>query len=119
MIRRPPRSTLFPYTTLFRSNMAIPATYTGSSGNQTRGATTVNNSFWYFGDQNGYYTNGSTTVVTGGNLRSVKAFGGTVYSFVASATLPAVNTLTASGTITALPGLPNGATTLQDFYLVS
>src|SRR5258708_20165624 len=25
MIRRPPRSTLFPYTTLFRANAAIPA----------------------------------------------------------------------------------------------
>src|SRR3712207_67228 len=25
MIRRPPRSTLFPYTTLFRSNTAVPA----------------------------------------------------------------------------------------------
>src|SRR3712207_7372889 len=25
MIRRPPRSTLFPYTTLFRSSVAIPA----------------------------------------------------------------------------------------------
>src|SRR3712207_8122515 len=24
MIRRPPRSTLFPYTTLFRSNVALP-----------------------------------------------------------------------------------------------
>src|SRR5256885_3732543 len=24
MIRRPPRSTLFPYTTLFRSNLALP-----------------------------------------------------------------------------------------------
>src|SRR3712207_6881586 len=24
MIRRPPRSTLFPYTTLFRSNLAMP-----------------------------------------------------------------------------------------------
>src|SRR5258707_10909915 len=28
MIRRPPRSTLFPYTTLFRS--AVPTTYSGS-----------------------------------------------------------------------------------------
>src|SRR3712207_7592910 len=27
MIRRPPRSTLFPYTTLFRSNQAAPALY--------------------------------------------------------------------------------------------
>src|SRR3712207_8207452 len=26
MIRRPPRSTLFPYTTLFRSNLPIPGT---------------------------------------------------------------------------------------------
>src|SRR5258708_7998370 len=26
MIRRPPRSTLFPYTTLFRSNIAVTAT---------------------------------------------------------------------------------------------
>src|SRR2546426_7243901 len=25
MIRRPPRSTLFPYTTLFRSDVAVPA----------------------------------------------------------------------------------------------
>src|SRR2546422_7236559 len=29
MIRRPPRSTLFPYTTLFRSAPAIPTTSTG------------------------------------------------------------------------------------------
>src|SRR2546425_9592824 len=27
MIRRPPRSTLFPYTTLFRSCVAVPARY--------------------------------------------------------------------------------------------
>src|SRR3712207_7726028 len=29
MIRRPPRSTLFPYTTLFRSYTAIPGVLTG------------------------------------------------------------------------------------------
>src|SRR2546425_9101587 len=29
MIRRPPRSTLFPYTTLFRSGLTAPATMTG------------------------------------------------------------------------------------------
>src|SRR3712207_8919066 len=27
MIRRPPRSTLFPYTTLFRSNVRLPLVY--------------------------------------------------------------------------------------------
>lgn len=100
-------------------NFLMPTTYTGASGNQTRGATTINNLFWYVGDQGGFYTNGSTAAVTSGNLRSVKAFGGTVYSFVASATLPPVNTLTASGTITALPGLPVGSTAMQDFYLIS
>src|SRR5205807_6145174 len=31
MIRRPPRSTLFPYTTLFRSNFAIYSRKPGSS----------------------------------------------------------------------------------------
>src|SRR3712207_9317363 len=36
MIRRPPRSTLFPYTTLFRSAYADPAT-----GEATRGAIEV------------------------------------------------------------------------------
>src|ERR1035441_2742851 len=33
MIRRPPRSTLFPYTTLFRSNANILAKYTDTTGN--------------------------------------------------------------------------------------
>src|SRR5690349_24985692 len=31
MMRRPPRSTLFPYTTLFRSNLALISTQSGSS----------------------------------------------------------------------------------------
>src|ERR1035438_9671896 len=32
MIRRPPRSTLFPYTTLFRSEMALPGSASGRVG---------------------------------------------------------------------------------------
>src|SRR5258708_38194193 len=32
MIRRPPRSTLFPYTTLFRSNLATASSKTGCWG---------------------------------------------------------------------------------------
>src|SRR5256885_13327307 len=37
MIRRPPRSTLFPYTTLFRSARSIsePAAYTSCAGSAT------------------------------------------------------------------------------------
>src|SRR5688572_32528064 len=40
MIRRPPRSTLFPYTTLFRSKTTFPAKYTVvlSCGENTMGA---------------------------------------------------------------------------------
>src|SRR5256885_6248914 len=36
MIRRPPRSTLFPYTTLFRSSCRSTRSRTTSSGNGTR-----------------------------------------------------------------------------------
>src|SRR2546426_6313501 len=32
MIRRPPRSTLFPYTTLFRSHLPDPACHNGPAG---------------------------------------------------------------------------------------
>src|SRR5258708_31295459 len=38
MIRRPPRSTLFPYTTLFRSHGAVPLVGPGSVGEQPRHA---------------------------------------------------------------------------------
>src|SRR2546430_11992791 len=34
MIRRPPRSTLFPYTTLFRSHVAKAAVHFGSGGSR-------------------------------------------------------------------------------------
>src|SRR5256885_2490716 len=36
MIRRPPRSTLFPYTTLFRSNAECPEKFTPCPGLVTR-----------------------------------------------------------------------------------
>src|SRR3712207_6896194 len=35
MIRRPPRSTLFPYTTLFRSGTTLVRTVTGVTGTST------------------------------------------------------------------------------------
>src|SRR2546426_9454907 len=38
MIRRPPRSTLFPYTTLFRSDLASGQTLTVSGGTTELGA---------------------------------------------------------------------------------
>src|SRR5689334_24555658 len=44
MIRRPPRSTLFPYTTLFRSELAVLTDLTGVRGSlaEWQGLTAVN-----------------------------------------------------------------------------
>ena len=99
----------------------LATTYTGTSGNQTRGATTVDDANWYIGDQGGLYTNGSTTASPTGNVRSVKSFGGIVYGFTASASSPPVFTISAvtGGTFTSLPGLGNGTANHQDFYLIS
>jgi hypothetical protein len=99
---------------------ALQTTYTGISGNQTRGASSVNNSLWWVGDQGGIYTNTTTTTVRSGNFRSVKSFGGNLYVLVASASYPAVLALATSPVTTnALPGLPNGDGNGQDFYLIS
>jgi hypothetical protein len=96
-------------------------TYTGSSGNQTRGATSLNNTTWFIGDQGGIYTNGSSSGSPSGNFRSLKAFGGTIYAFTASSSAPNVDSLSFGPTAAnPLPGLPSGTNTNgQDFYLVS
>lgn len=100
---------------------ALPTTYTGTSGNQTRSATSLNNSTWFIGDQGGFYSNGNSAASPSGNIRSVKAFGGTVYAFTASTSAAPVGIITAAtgGTYTGLPGLANGAASRQDFYLIS
>lgn len=101
---------------------AVATTYTGSSGNQTRSAGTLNNSNWFIADQGGVYTNGTSTASPSGNFRSCKPFGGIMYIAQASSTttLIQVNTVSqpSGGTVTGLPGLTNNAS-LQDFYLVS
>lgn len=96
------------------------AAYTSTSGQQTRGATTVNNAVFYVGDQNGVYTNGSVLLATA-NCRGIKSFGGTLYLLQqsSSAAVPVVSTVSANGAnITGLPGLTNDPAGL-DFYLVS
>jgi hypothetical protein len=67
-------------------NYVLQASYTGIGGgtaNQTRSATSVDNSTWYIGDKGGTYTNNQTTPYIGGtsalNIRSVKSFGGVIY----------------------------------------
>jgi len=99
----------------------LATTYTGASGSQPRGATSLNNSTWFIGDQGGFYSNTTTAPSPTGNIRGVKAFGGTVYAFTASASLAPVGTISAAtgGTYTALPGLGVGNSTRQDFYLIS
>ena len=100
---------------------SLPTTYTGTSGNQTRSATTLNDSTWFVGDQGGLYTNGSTSASPSGNFRGAKAFGGTVYIGQASNTVTTLEVAAASapsgGTVTGLTGLPN-SNNFQDFYLV-
>lgn len=102
-------------------NIALGTTYTGSSGDQTRSATSLDNSTWFIADQGGIYTNSSTTASPTGNFRSIRAFGNTVYVFTASTSTPSVSTVSAAsgGSSTGLPGLANGATSNQDFYLIS
>lgn len=97
----------------------IAATYTGSSGNQPRSATTVDNSTWFIGDQGGIYTNSATSASPTGNYRACKAFGSTVYVSASSSTLTQINTISAAsaGTITPLPGLSSNSN-LQDYYLI-
>src|SRR6266480_2496091 len=59
----------------------LQTTYTGGSGDQTRGAGTVDNSNWFIGDQGGVYTDGTSSPSPAGNFRSMKSFSGTMYVF--------------------------------------
>jgi len=98
---------------------SIATTYTGTSGNQTRSATTLDNTTWFIADQVGIYTNSSATPSPAANVRSIKTFGGIVYTLQSSAGI-AVSTVSAAtgGSIAGLPGLGTDSTA-QDFYLIS
>lgn len=100
---------------------SLATTYTGGSGNQTRAATTLDNSTWYIADQGGIYTNGSTSASPTANVRNARSFGGTVYVGQQSSTAGNIQVSTVSapsgGSITGLTGLSNNAS-FQDFYLI-
>lgn len=100
-------------------NVAIQTTYTGISGQQTRCATTLNNSSWYIGDQSGIYTNGATSASPAVNARSVKAFGGVVY--VNTSTSPYVGTLAnpSGSSISYLPFAVSPSAQPTDIFLIS
>ena len=102
-------------------NYVLATTYTGGGGDQTRSASSFDNTTWFIGDQGGMFTNGTNSASPSGNIRGVKAFGGAMYVFTASNGVPAVNTinLPSGGTLSSLPGLPNNANSNgQDFYLI-
>lgn len=97
-------------------------TYTGRSGQQTRGATTIDNTNFFIADSDGQFTNNATTASPSGNFRGIRAFGGIVYGGSQSGTAGTneVRVLTAltGGEAQALPGIANSST-FQDFYFVS
>ena len=90
----------------------LSTTYTGTSGDQTRGATSTNNTTFYIADQGGFYTNGGSSGLNSTNTLCVKCFGGTLYALTASS----INTATTGGTYTSL-GLT--LSSAEDFYLIS
>jgi hypothetical protein len=100
----------------------LATTYNGSSGNQPRSATSLDNSTWYIADQGGVYTNSSTSASPTANIRSIKPFGGSVYTLQNSSTVTNIMVSSVSapsgGSITGLPGLTNSSA-VQDFYLVA
>jgi len=102
-------------------NYALPTTYLDPSAPtanaQPRGASTIDDASWVIGDQSGIYTNLSTSAAPAGNFKAVKSFGGTNYVLTASATVPAVMTVS-GGTTNYLPGIPGDANA-TDFHLVS
>jgi len=105
----------------FNANGALnyPTTYTSTSGNQARSATTINNTTFFIGDQNGMYSNGTSTASPAANARGAKAFGGIVYVQTTAGPINTLN-LPVGGTLTPLNfSIAPSATALQDFYLVS
>jgi trimeric autotransporter adhesin len=100
---------------------SLQTTYTGVSGNEVRGASSVNNTGWFIGDEGGVYTNNSILPSPPGDFRSMKSFGHTVYVLQAGPTVEPVSTISdpSGGTITPLPGLSAASSTNQDFYLIS
>ncbi len=101
--------------------ISLKATYTGTSGNQTRSSTSLDNSTWFIADQGGIYTNSATTASPTGNFRGIKAFDGVVYAGQTSSTTTTIQVSTvsaaSSGVITGLPTLTNN-NNLADFYLI-
>ena len=102
-------------------SFTLSATYTGTSGNQTRGAVTLNDTTWEACDQGGLYAGGSSAATYAGNVLRAKAFGSKLYVINAQGLASVVSTWTVgASSLTALSGLPTAADShAKDFYLLS
>lgn len=98
------------------------ATYTGSSGQQTRSAALRNSGDLFIIDQGGVYAPGASTTTTTNNVRNARTFGGTTFVMQQSTVVTTIALSTLGGTpaaptITGVAGLTNN-NTIQDFYMV-
>ena len=100
---------------------AMPATYTGISGNQTRSATTVDNQHFFWADKGGVYTNNATSPSDAQNVLRIKSFGGTVYVINQQGFASVVSSVSPDGSrLYAMPGFPTATdANAKDFYLIS
>jgi len=93
-----------------------------STANQTRSATSIDNTNWFIGDKGGVYINNGTSPLiagAGNNVRSVKSFGGTVYA-LQQASSSVINTpisIITNAVLLPLDGLAQDDSVL-DFYMV-
>ncbi len=99
---------------------SLQTTYTGSNGQQTRSATSLNNTTWFIGDQNGLYTNLATSASNGTNLRSLKAFGNAVYGLNSTSLANSIFTYSSATatSITSIFGSNTMSVAPYDFYLL-
>ncbi|HWB11051.1 MAG TPA: Ig-like domain repeat protein [Pirellulales bacterium] len=99
-------------------NFTLQTMYTGTSGNQARSATSLDDSNFFITDKGGLYTNGATGGSLTTNILDARSFGGTVYvsSTKASVGVSTVLSPTASS-LSGLPGLSADGN-IQDFYLI-
>ena len=102
------------------SSFGSTPTYTGTSAQTPRSATTINNTNYFFGESNGLFTNGASAATVSGSFRAIKAFGGVAYGCVSSITnaLGTFSSPTAT-TFSVLPGFGSVTTAPLDFYFLS
>src|SRR2546421_586308 len=116
MIRRPPRSTLFPYTTLFRSFNNVATGYVGTvhfSGGGTGAALPAN--YTFVAGDSGTHTFSNVTLTQAG-ARTISAADTVTSSIARSANIPGHPGTPAS--IAATVGTPQSATVNTAFATV-